>query len=183
MADKTIQTKVDNKPLEYYIIGNIINLVNHYQKQKIELRAYNAQNDKMIGMCDFAISARNNISTLLYIEVNPQFRQKHIGNALIKITHSYLAKKGVEQICGIFSPDPMANWAAENFYRTNNYSVMMDAELLFRHIKKEDKIPHEDVKWNITTVHTKAKLQALEEITVSPATFDNENERSLTLKK
>ena len=177
----TIKNKANNKPFEYYIIGNIINLVNHYQRQKIELRAYNKEDDKMIGLCDFAISSRN-IGSLLYIEVAPQFRQAHIADSLIKITHSYLAKKDVEHISGIFCPEPEARWAAENFYRTNNYAVMFDAGFLFRHIKKEDKIPHENVKWNTTTIHTKAKLQALEEITVSP-NFEYEKERSLVLKK
>lgn len=181
MTNTIINTSVDGEPVKYYIIGNIINLVNHYHTQKIELRAYSVEDDRMIGMCDFAISSRNQ-GSLCYISVDPEFRQAHIADNLIKITHSYLAKKNVDSISGIFCPEPMASWAAEAFYRKNNYAIMFDAEYIFRTIKKEDKIPQEMVKWNSTTIQTKAKLQPLEEITVSPD-FEYEREHSLALIK
>ena len=38
------------------------------------------------------------------ISVDSHFRQAHVADNLIKITHSYLAKKGIVAISGILSP-------------------------------------------------------------------------------
>ena len=157
-------TQKNNQPA-FYMIGDIINLIDHHFKQKVELRVYNTKNDKIIGQCDFAVNGEHR-ATLCYIAVEPPFMRKHIGTSLIEVMHFYLAQNGVTSVNGFFAPDPYYKWPAEAFYRKNNYAIVCD-ELLLRKITKEDLEKQHNVLWRTTTLKPKAKLMPLEEITVN----------------
>lgn len=180
MEQIIIHTTQDSSPTRFYIVGDIINLERHTFKQKIELRAYSLNDDKLMGQCDFAISKKD-VGNLCYIGVKHEYMHKHIGTALIECMHDYLAKNQVKSVSGMFGPEPQQKWAAEAFYRKHHYAIMFD-EYIFRKITNQDLLNKEVATWRTSTIRPECMLQPLEEITVNPIIGFND-ETNLILKK